>query len=413
MTKASSLPPIICLSHLAWEQTLFQRPQQIMSRLARRGHEVLYLGQISNRRWWGDLLRGQATQHRHRAQRLDCRNRPGLPGAERLAPVRALDVRLAARGIRHWLRGRSAPVLWLCHPDHLSLADRLPHRALIYDVMDHFASFKQTHPRVAGLEDALLRRADLVFTGGRALQEAIAGRRPDAHCFPSGVDLEHFARARDPATPIPPDIAKLRRPVLGYFGAIDERLDLGLIRALCRARRDWTLVFLGPLIRGTALAIGEPNFHWLGPKPYALLPNYLRAFDVCLMPWAQTPLTAHLSPTKTPEYLAGGKPVVAVPIPDVQRDYGDVVFFGETPEGFAAAIAQALAAGDRDWAATLIGRPAARTWDQIAAEMDELLDSLIGRAADSKKSESLGGTSTAVSVGTAQVKNIAHWTTGP
>jgi UDP-galactopyranose mutase len=226
------------------------------------------------------------------------------------------------------------------------------------------------------VEDVLLERADIVFTGGGALQDATVGRRPDAHCYASGIDLEHFGRARDSTVPVAPEIADLPHPILGYFGAIDERLDYDLIRAVCRARRDWSVVLLGPLIPGTVITVEEPNFHWLGAKPYSELPSHLRGFDVCIMPWVKSELTAHISPTKTPEYLAGGKPVVSVKVLDVERDYGDVVLFGDTPEEFVAATERALTERDRDWAATLDGREAVRTWEQIAAEMDDLIASL-------------------------------------
>lgn len=364
--------PIVCLSHLAWERTLFQRPQQIMTRMARRGHDVLYVAKISTKRWARDAAQGRRGLHRSApAERPAFRNLPFFPAANRLALLNALDNALTARTVRRWLGARRDAILWLYHPDTLPLVDRIPHRTLVYDVMDHFPAFQRTRATAKPREDMLLERADLVFTGGRAMHEATLGRRPGAICYPSGVEIEHFARAREATTPVPPELAALPRPVLGYFGAIDERLDFALVEEVCRQRPDWSVVFLGPVIPGTALAVSAPNFHWLGPKPYADLPSHIRGFDVCIMPWVQSALTAHISPTKTPEYLAGGKPVVSVPIRDVVRDYGDVVFFGEDAPRFIAAVESALAERDRDWAATLAGREAARTWDQIAQEMDD------------------------------------------
>jgi UDP-galactopyranose mutase len=371
-----SLPPIVCISHLAWERTLFQRPQQIMSRLAARGHDVLYGSKISSKRWMRNALRGRSDLNRGRDGRLHFRNSPWIPMANRVGAIHALDEWTTRRSIRRWLGERAEEaILWLYHPSFISHIERLPRRRLVYDVMDHFRAFKQSKSGVVNQEDLLLEQADVVFTGGRAMHEPIVNRRPDARCFPSGIDRDHFGAAREQSTPIPSDISDLGRPILGYFGAIDERLDQDLIRGVCRAHPMWSVVFLGPVIPGTELSIDESNFHWLGPKPYTELPAYVKGFDVCIMPWAKTELTAHLSPTKTPEYLAGGKPVVSVRIRDVERDYGDVVFFGDTPEEFTIAVEQALAQRDRDWATALEGREAARTWDQIVEEMAGIIES--------------------------------------
>lgn len=371
-----ALPPIVCISHLTWERTLFQRPQQIMSRLAARGHDVFYLSKISSRRWLGQTLRGRRDLNRGREGRLLFRNSPWIPLANRIGVIHALDEWTTRRAIRRWLGERAQDaILWLYHPSFISHIGRLPRRHLVYDVMDHFRAFKQSKSGVVNQEDLLLEQADIVFTGGRAMHGPIAERRSDAHCFPSGIDLDHFGAAREESTRIPSEIRDLSRPVLGYFGAIDERLDFDLIREVCCAHPTWTVVFLGPIIPGTEIAIEEPNFVWLGPKPYAELPAFVKGFDVCIMPWEKTELTAHLSPTKTPEYLAGGKPVVSVRIRDVERDYGDVVLFGDTPEEFAAAVEQALTMRGRDWARALEGREAARTWDQIVEEMMGIIES--------------------------------------
>ncbi len=370
----SERPPIVCLSHLVWDRTLFQRPQQIMTRMAALGHPVLFLSRLGTRQWLAlrargrrDLLRGAPTDN------LAWRTRAIIPLAGRLRPLHRLDMNLTARTARRWLGDSDNAILWTTHPVYVDCIDAIPHRHLVFDVMDPFQSFRGSTGNTLSLEDQLLARANTVFTGGRALQESIVERRPDAHCFSSGIDLEHFGRARDTATPLPNDLRDLSRPILGYFGAVDERLDFDLMREICRARPDWSLVLLGPLIPGTEITVAEPNFHWLGPKPYAELPGYLRGFDVAIMPWVQSELTAHISPTKTPEYLAGGKPVVSVPIRDVERNYGDIVLFGNTPEAFIAAAEQALAQRDRDWAATILDHPHAKTWDQIAREMDDLI----------------------------------------
>ncbi|MCB2155157.1 glycosyltransferase [bacterium] len=363
-----SAPPlhILCLSHLVWERRLFQRPQQLMACFDRLGHHVLYESLMSSRRWLTTPEDREARFGEHgRAV-----NRPFLPLSGRSVAVNRLSRRgLLSRGA-DFLNGAPAGrrVLWLQHPAFATLLDRLPHDLLVYDIMDPFESFRRTGADVAEMEAMLLDRADLVFTGGRSLHRQREARRPDAHCFPSGIDFEHFARGADDG-PIPDDLQPIKRPILGYFGAVDERIDWPLVRALCTHRPDWNIVFLGPLVMIDRCPVDSPNFHHLGAKDYGTLPDYLRGFDVCLIPWLVNELTCTMSPTKTPEYLAAGRPVVSTPIPDVQSDYGDEVAIAADPEEFAARCEEALATG--------IGPsrkpPQARTWQETAEAMLALI----------------------------------------
>jgi UDP-galactopyranose mutase len=366
----SDKPSIICISHLVWEQTLFQRPQQIMKRLAARGYSVTYAAKMSSKKWAKDIASGNGGRHASSpGEQPQYRNVPWLPLANRFSVLRKIDTRLTASKLKGLSDSKSETWLWLYHPDHLRFADLIPHSRLIYDVMDHFSGFAGSRDDVSTWEQNLLQQADVVFTGGRSIQEAIEKQRADAICYPSGIDRDHFAKARDAELEVPADIRGLSQPIYGYFGAIDERIDFDLTRELCRRHPNASVVFLGPIVPGTELNITEKNFHWLGPKPYAELPAYLKAFDVCLMPWVRSELTAHISPTKTPEYLAGNKPVVSISIPDVKRDYGDVVLLAEDMEEFIQAVEKANDDSDTNWAATLEGRPAARTWDEIADAM--------------------------------------------
>jgi UDP-galactopyranose mutase len=239
--------------------------------------------------------------------------------------------------------------------------------------MDQFEAFDKSPASDKRLEAALLRAADIVFTGGKTLQKAKAGVNPRTCCFPSGVEVEHFARAAAESTPVAEDIADIRHPILGYFGAVDERIDFGLIRYLCEQRPDWSVVFIGPLIRFDKCPVDAPNFHYLGKKEYGDLPRYLKAFDVCLMPFVDSELTRHISPTKTPEYLAGGKPVVSSPVPDVVEDYSDVVRIARTREDFLEQVDGAL--GDRAGVpSALVGhKTRIRSWEQITREMERLI----------------------------------------
>ncbi|MDK2971264.1 MAG: hypothetical protein PWP23_1019 [Candidatus Sumerlaeota bacterium] len=358
---------IVCLSNLAWERRLFQRPQQLMTRFAAGGDSVLYVARMSARKW-----RRLPPDERRISfgPAAEARNIPYMPLSGRSAFSNRLSIRLACRAARPFLR--AAPpgrrVLWFQNPDYLEAADWLPHDLLVFDCMDPFSSFQATAPWVPEKDRRVVQRADVLFTGGRSLQRQREGTHPRLHCFPSGIDFAHFARGAEPGG-VPADIAALPRPILGYFGAVDERIDWPLIEAVCRQRPQWSIVFLGPLIGMERPPLTAPNFHHLGAKSYDDLPEYLRAFDAALIPWRLTELTKMMSPTKTPEYLAAGRPVVSTPIPDVQADYDREVLLAADPAAFIAACEQALAAGT----GPARKPPQSRTWEEIADSMRTIL----------------------------------------
>lgn len=354
---------ITALSHLAWERTLFQRPQQLMSRFAALGHRVDYFSLVSFKRYLAMPLEARLIKG---PGDLEAQNLPFFPGTSRFALSAWLSRKLLTLKARPTLRAGTAPrVLWLQYPGFVDLVDQLPHDLLVYDAMDPFRAFAKSDPKVLRQEEELLQRANIVFTGGRSLQRLLEPLRPNAICHPSGIDFNHFARAAQECPAPPPDIAKLSKPVLGYFGAVDERLDWDLLQYLCRERRHWSIVLIGPLVGLDKLPINEPNLHWLGPKSYARLPDYLRCFDVCLIPWKVNDLTRFMSPTKTPEYLASGRPVVSVPIPDVAADYAEEVLLADTPKAFLEQCTKALLRGK----GPALKPPQSRTWDEIAEAM--------------------------------------------
>src|SRR5436305_14501540 len=226
----------------------------------------------------------------------------------------------------------------------LPLAERLSPKAVVYDCMDELSAFKFAPPQLLEREADLLRRADVVFTGGPSLYRAKKDRHPNVHCFPSSVDAAHFAKATDPAIEAA-EQRDLPRPRLGYFGVIDERIDLDLIAAAADARPDWQFVMVGPVVKIDPAALPkQPNIHYYGQQPYARLPEFLAGWDVALLPFARNDSTKFISPTKTLEYMAAEKPIVSTPITDVAEPYGHIVRLGSTPAEFMAARAAALAA---------------------------------------------------------------------
>ena len=226
----------------------------------------------------------------------------------------------------------------------------------------------------------------MVFTGGSSLYEAKKHRHPNVHCFPSSVDRAHFAKARarqfDPA-----DQEDLPRPRLGFYGVIDERFDTELLLRVAEMRPSWSFVMVGPVVKIAQEDLPKRhNIHYLGSKTYDQLPSYLSGWDVALMPFAMNESTQFISPTKTPEYLAGGRPVVSTPIKDVVRHYGQLegVKIASTPDEFVAACEEALQLArnpESGWLAEADLALSASSWDTTQARMAGLIADVLGTRA--------------------------------
>jgi glycosyltransferase involved in cell wall biosynthesis len=214
----------------------------------------------------------------------------------------------------------------------------------VYDCMDELSAFAGAPQGLRDAERALMGAADVVFTGGHSLYEAKRSLHPNVHPLPSSVDVAHFARARRVSRE-PGDQAAIPAPRLGFFGVIDERFDRELIDAVAAARPDWNFVLIGPVVKiDPAMLPRRANIHYLGSKAYRELPDYMAGWKVALLPFARNASTRYISPTKTPEYLAAGLPVVSTSIRDVVRPYGDrgLVRIADTPEAFVVAIDAAM-----------------------------------------------------------------------
>jgi UDP-galactopyranose mutase len=272
-------------------------------------------------------------------------------------------------------QGINRYVLWYYTPMALPVSRDLSPLATVYDCMDELTGFAGAPPELGKLEAELLSRADLVTTGGRSLYEAKRLRHPNVHPFPSSIDLAHFARARTPGVE-PPDQAAIPRPRIGFAGVIDERMDLGLIAGLAQQRPQVQLVLLGPVAKVDPAALPRlPNIHLLGLKPYADLPAYLGGWDVGILPFAHNDATRFISPTKTPEYLAAGLPVVATSIRDVVEPYGTcgLARIADGVPDFVAAVDAALAEGRGARLEAVDARLGRGSWDETAERMRGLM----------------------------------------
>jgi len=244
--------------------------------------------------------------------------------------------------------------------------------AVVYDCMDELANFRFAPPDLPAREATLLGAADLVFTGGYQLFTRKQRHHRNVHLYGCGVDLAHYGKARDPETQIPADIASLPRPILGYFGVVDERLDYGLIESLARAFDSGSVVMIGPYAKVDPATLPmRPNLHWLGQRKYADLPAYTKGFDVCLMPFALNDATENINPTKTLEYMAAGKPVISTAVADVVRHFAPIVQVGDSHAEFIALATQACSQPDAELIARGIKRAGGATWDAIVEAMRE------------------------------------------
>jgi len=364
---AASQYDLLCFSHLRWD-FVYQRPQHLLSRCARE-RRVFYF---------------EEPMVSEGPPRLDVRFReegvwvavPQLPAdldqaAREQAQREMVDELLSAYSIDSY-------VLWMYSPMALGCACHLGPVATVYDCMDELSAFLHAPPTLRERERELFERADLVFTGGRSLYEAKRQQHAAVHCFPSSIESAHFARARA-AQPDPADQAALPRPRLGYFGVIDERIDLELIAGVADARPDWQLVMVGPVVKISADSLPRrPNIHYLGQKPYGELPAYIAGWDLAIMPFARNDATRFISPTKTPEYLAAGKPVVSTSIRDVVRPYGraQLVSIADDPEQFVVAAERELSREDRQpWLTRVDAFLRGNSWDATWNRMRELIDS--------------------------------------
>jgi glycosyltransferase involved in cell wall biosynthesis len=323
-------PTLLCLSHLRWG-FVYQRPQHVMSHLA-KDYDVLFFEEPvvdDGTSAWLDQTQP-------------------MPGVTVLVPhlPSGLDqqqVITAQRELLDTYLALNAPaqlLLWYFTPMSLDFTSHLQGQVTIFDCMDELSAFKGAPKELIEKERQLMRKADVVFTGGYSLWEAKRELHANAHPIPSSVDLKHFAAARQPL-PEPMDQAVIAGPRLGFFGVIDERFDIALVSELALRRPEWQIILIGPVVKIDPADLPRHcNIHYLGSKDYSQLPAYLAGWDVALMPFALNDSTRFISPTKTPEYLAGGCPVVSTPIADVVRIYGHsgVVKIAASAEAFEAAI---------------------------------------------------------------------------
>jgi UDP-galactopyranose mutase len=374
-TLTQDTPDLVCLSHLRWD-FVYQRPQHLLSRFARERRVFFVEEPIFD----------------DGPMRLDVSQRPcGVWVAVPHLPNDLLS-EIAIEAVQQGMIDRlfaeheiREHLLWYYTPMAVAWTRHLHPLATVYDCMDELSAFKGAPPALRLREAELFERADLVFTGGRSLYEVKRHLHPSVHAFPSSIDAAHFAQART-ITEDPADQAHIPHPRLGFFGVIDERLDISLLETVAAARPDWHMVMIGPVAKIDPNDLPRrSNIHYLGGKDYQELPKYLAGWDVALLPFARNESTRFISPTKTPEYLAAGKPVVSTSIHDVVRPYGEqgFVHIADTARDFIASCEAAM----KQDAATHLRRVdallAQNSWDRTWAQMTHLIERVASERAAS------------------------------
>ena len=373
----SDRPPIIVHCHLRWD-FVWQRPQQIFSRLSKY-YPVLFIEE--------PLQEDSAPEIRV------CE---AYPNVFRIIPVlnghtMEYDGQCAALlpFVRDWLERHgfgpnriAAGVQWFYSPMAAPLwLHRFGEALIVYDCMDELANFRFAPADIGAREQFLLEKADVVFTGGYHLFETKSRHHTNTHFYGCGVDVDHYSRARMADTAVPAEVAHLPHPVLGYFGVIDERIDYDLITRLCRAFPGGSVVMVGPFAKVDPHTLPSlPNLYWLGQRAYAELPALVKAFDVCLMPFALNKATQYINPTKTLEYMAAGKAIVSTAVPDVVRNFTPVVAVANSPDEFIEAVRCASANPDTGLIAEGIARAEVSSWESTVAAMHRhILDAMDAR----------------------------------
>jgi glycosyltransferase involved in cell wall biosynthesis len=377
----SKKPLLVCFSHLRWD-FVWQRPQHLLSRAANH-YNVLIIEE--------PIFKPGISAN------MDVTDRPqGVTIAVPMLPegLSHEDVLAEQHDLIEGLIGREARtprVFWYYTPMALAFTSDLECDLCVYDNMDELSLFRGASQELLDLENGLFARADLVFTGGMSLYEAKRSRHHSVHAFPSSIDFAHFSKARS-VKQDPLDQAHIPHPRLGFFGVIDERMDVELVGHVAEMRPDWQFVMIGPVVKIDPATLPQrPNIHWLGGKSYNELPQYLSGWNIGFMPFALNEATKFISPTKTPEFLAAGVPVISTPITDVVRPYGEkgLVEIARSAQEVVEKAEFVLSRPKDNWLTKVDRYLANGSWDKTWASMHKLMLDVTGDAVTDRPASSL------------------------
>jgi glycosyltransferase involved in cell wall biosynthesis len=366
-------PDVVCFAHLRWDG-VFQRPQQLMSRLA-HNHRIFYMEEPVFRDTDSPFLEEiQTVEANVRAFRPRFRAHYPFYVGEQIEVISRLSNSLIeSEEISNYIG-------WLYTPMALPVMRALKPLVRVFDCMDELSKFRFAANELKERDIETMSWAELVFTGGRSIHDGRRQMHSNIHCIPSSVDAAHFERALSSSVDEPQDQADIPRPRLAYSGVIDERIDFDLIQGIARSHTDWNIVMVGPFAKlGDHEIPRLPNIHYLGKKTYDSLPAYLKGWDVALLPFALSDVTLALSPTKLLEYMAARRPIISVRLPDVVQ-FSSAILIADSQQNFIAKCEQALAAPTSQrtlWEDAMRRFVAVSSWDAQSRQIEELLQNTI------------------------------------
>lgn len=353
---------LLCFSHLSWN-FVYQRPQHLLTRFSKH-YQVFYFeepkigdsdGYIVNVQDGVYIVELLVTRHDETMN-------------ERIKNL--INQLLKEYEIENYVN-------WYYTPMALQFTDHLNPETVVYDSMDELSAFRFAPPQLLQLEEELFKKADIVFTGGNSLYQAKKNRHHNIHAMPSSIDKAHFGKARD-IQHEPEDQKLIGYPRLGFFGVVDERFDIELLREVSAQRPDWQFMIIGPVVKISPDDLPKAsNIHYLGPKTYTELPLYIAHWDIALILFALNESTEFISPTKTPEYLAAGKPVISTAIKDVVNPYGKagLVQIVDNSDAFISAAEKIFAGTEKDhWLRTVDHFIENDSWDNTFSKMNALIN---------------------------------------
>lgn len=347
---------MIIFCHLRWD-FVYQRPQHLISRLSKQ-YKILVVeepvGSNSNSENKPEITEISPSLHILK------------PHIDNLSDLGVY--------LRMHLKDKQYLVGWFYSAAFISVFDVLDFETVVYDCMDELTLFKGSSPELISQEKILFDEADVVFTGGKSLYESKKQRHDNVFCFPSSVDAHHFSNAHQIDVKQPEDLKKINSPIVGYFGVIDERIDLDLIKETAQKMPNYSFVLIGPICKISEEDLPQSqNIHYLGMKSYEQLPNYLRFFAFAMMPFALNDSTKFISPTKTLEYMASGKPIISTKIKDVVRDYSTCVNLIDNSTDFSQAIENPI----RDYSKLYKEILEKTSWDHTAEKMSTIINNVL------------------------------------
>lgn len=359
---------LICFSHLRWN-FVYQRPQHIIKRLSEKFNTIYAEEPIF------DAVAESYycfTQINESLFVLVPHLRSDLSEEQKIGQLKVM--------LRNILKADNGDdvIFWYYTPMAMEFSDSFSPALTIYDCMDELSAFKFAPHALQQLEKDLMRKADLVFTGGHTLYQEKKKFHSDIYPFPSSIDKAHFHKARIKDIS-PEDQENIKGVRLGFFGVIDERFDIELIDQMAQLKPDWQFILIGPIVKIEVDSLPRlDNIHYMGQKTYDQLPAYLSGWDIALIPFLLNESTKYISPTKTPEYLAAGIPVISTPITDVVNPYGIeglVSICGNAGEFVAAAEIELEEKDKAYWLAEVDKFLKDMSWDNTTGDMLRLIES--------------------------------------